>query len=105
MTFYFIYDHDSNINIYKMKWRVEAIIKMTLVTASLNKDNYRGKQETHKPYEKYISLKITFLLNFLFFGNGEYLEASFLSLSFLLACTYQKFYHLEDPLLQKFSWV
>lgn len=54
MTFYFIYDHDSNINIYKMKWRVEAIIKMTLVTASLNKDNYRGKQETHKPYEKYI---------------------------------------------------
>lgn len=40
MTFHFIYDHDSNVYAHKMKWSVEAVIKMYLVTVSLNKENY-----------------------------------------------------------------
>lgn len=33
MIFHLIYDHDSNIHTCRMKWRVEAIIKMTLVNS------------------------------------------------------------------------
>lgn len=36
------------------------------------------EHEILKLYENQISLKLAFLLNFLFFGHGEYLVVSFL---------------------------